>query len=100
MRATGMRHTAANLRYPTQAVQVEKQRAKHIKYTAASDFENCLLMAEIMRAEDKNSRAAQMLENAAWLVRRAEKQRHLATVAKPVNRPKRPKKTFVRGAKE
>lgn len=75
-------------RWPTQAVSIERGRARNINYTAASDFENCMLMADEMR-KDHNSRAAEMLESAAWAVRRAEKARHLATVCKSINRPVR-----------
>lgn len=65
--------------YPTRALAREKRLARSQYYTAANDFEHCVLMAEIMRSEDKNSRAAQMLEMAAYAVRFAEKKAWLKT---------------------
>jgi hypothetical protein len=53
------------------AVKRERQKAKSQNYMASCDFTHLILAAEIMRSEDKNSRAAQMLESAAGAVRNA-----------------------------
>lgn len=74
-----------------QAIKIERAKARAATYTAASDFTHLMLMADIMRTEDKNSRAAQMLETAASAVKRSNIAAWLACRAAkyPVNRPRR-----------
>jgi hypothetical protein len=60
-----------------------------MNYTASNDFEHCMMMAADLRSEDKNSRAAVLLEMAAEAVRRSQKRVWLLTRQRPVNRPVR-----------
>lgn len=75
------------LDYPSVAVKRERIKARQDSYTATNDFEHCMLMADDRR-RDGDILAAQVLENAAWAVRRHQKALWLSR--KPaINRPVR-----------
>jgi hypothetical protein len=77
------------------AIRREKSKAKQQSYTSACDFTHLILMSDIMRSEDKNSRAAQMIENAASAVRAANIRAWIAHAASRhrANRPVRRRDT-------
>ena len=72
-------------------VTSERRKAKQMTYTGSCDYSHLMLMAAIIREEEKNSRVAMMLEGAASAVKRAYIAAWLScgVARQPINRPKR-----------